>query len=85
MNNLSSAQLKLIQDILDLSIKEEIENVQCDYERISMIACINEIVDRNRRLKWNDEHFGVYDKIASEIFDENDNIKADFDSDDIPF
>ena len=85
MNNLSSAQLKLIQDILDLSIKEEIENVQCDYERISMIAVINEIVDRSRRLKWDDEHFGVYDKITSEIFDENDNIKGNFDSDDIPF
>lgn len=85
MNNLSSAQLKLIQDILDLSIKEEIENVQCDYERISMIAFINEIVDRSRRLKWDDEHFGVYDKIASEIFDENDNIKVTFDIDDVPF
>lgn len=75
---MESEQLQELQDNLKDFIKNELDKPMIDFKTVLDTVKLLKKVDNDRRVAWNDEKFGAYDKIADEAF----NL---INSDDIPF
>jgi hypothetical protein len=71
---LTSEELADIQAVLTKKIIKELKKPMTDFELVARLELVTGKIDEERRKVWNDEHFGVYKKIADQLLPDQDDI-----------
>ena len=83
--NLNSKELKELQNLIDDKIENLVNSPENKYEEIHQFLYLAGKIDTERRVKWNEEKFGVCDKIADECLTALEESSCNYTADDIPF
>lgn len=79
---MTSADLSQCQETLENLAKLEIDKPMTDHIKLNRLLKVILLVDKTRRIAWNEEKFGYADDYANEVFNK---VSPLITTDDVPF